>query len=162
MGFKKWFKRSYWFKCTQNHSKVHSNANIHFLCGLLCICGFLRLQIVFNQIRCRSHFQPITWAWAGLISVALLRGNSYHLLHPPWRNNHYFCFILVVDVPQTQSVVACVCLLEPMCLSFVKVRETRMNTGPLLAASLWLVGVTRRRAVRASGINGSQEGPLSD
>jgi len=25
---------------------------------------------------------------AGLISVALLRGNSYRLLHPPWRTHH--------------------------------------------------------------------------
>jgi len=29
---------------------------------------------------------------AGLISMALLRGNSYHLLHPPRKNSPLFLF----------------------------------------------------------------------
>jgi len=49
-----------------------------------------------------THLSSLTWLFvafrvtrpihalkgAGLISVALLRGNSSHVLHPPWRTHH--------------------------------------------------------------------------
>jgi len=96
---------THWWEELMLRSQQKRNANIHnALLAWVYSLDCLWLFASFTPWRGRGL------EGAGLISVALLRGNSYHLLHPPWRTHHEFCFIRVEDVPQTSEHLTPWCL----------------------------------------------------